>query len=208
MAKPKINARPKDRIWQQWRICYMHVNKAASNSINHALGRGLGKETTKMRAMEIREPEKWLIFAFVREPWERIVSSYAHNIKQGKLTGPQKARGFKRDMTLAQFIDAVCAMKDWEMDKHMVPQAYRLSDDKGHLIPNWIGKMERIEQDWPGIRKRLIARSGREVPYTLPWIKKRYYWRMEIPLEDLRSEDLWRRVRRRFAADYELLGYV
>jgi len=201
--KPKHNSRPKDVCWPQRKICFMHVNKVASNSLNHALPQILGKETEKKKGAELPTDEDWLIFAFVRDPWDRLLSAYTHNIIQGKVTGPQEARGFVAGMSLTDYVLKIMDTPDIECDKHYVPQAFRLGTDDGRLVPNWIGKMEKLPHDWVKLTDLLTERTGEDCKWPLRWMKKRKHYRQRIGV-DIDSDRLKELVKQRYLRDYQL----
>ena len=200
----KLNSRPKSVVWHEHKICFMHVNKAASNSINHAMGRTFGPPDEKVPAEIL--PHDYFIFSFVRNPWERIVSSYAHNIVQGKLTGPQKARGFTRRMDLPHFVGLIIETPDKLADKHTVSQTYRLANEDGEPIPSWVGKVENIGACWGNLSRMLNVRTGRHLE-ALPWMKNRSRFRDRIPPNDLTNMALRRSFELRFRPDYIALKY-
>ncbi len=203
MASVRQNSRPSDIVWEGPKICYMHVNKVASNSLNHAMSHVLGANDKKRMGRSL-DRDEWFIFAFVREPWDRLISAYTHNIKQGKITGPQKARGFVKGMTLADYIDAIVNTPDTECDKHYVPQSFRLSDDAGNVAPNWIGHIESMRDDWVSLCDALSDRTGQDCHWPLRWMKKRRHYRERIDAAEIESEHLKSLVKERYKRDYEL----
>ena len=201
--KIKKNSRPKDLYWSEPKICYMHVNKVATNTINHALQHVLGPEDGAQHAAGIRGKD-WLIFALVREPWDRLISAYTHNIIQGKLTGPQKARGFTRNMTLSQYVKLIISLPVEDHDKHFVSQHFRLSNDDGDLVPNWVGKIETLPQDWVALCKLFSKRVDREVFQPLNWMKRRFHYRQRIPPEQRYNEKIKAlALKKLYTKDYE-----
>lgn len=206
MTDYKLNSRLGCVYWEEQKIIYMHNNKAATNSINRSLRQTLTRPDGKTNDFENRDD--WLIFTFVREPWERVISCFTHNILQGKITGPLKSRGFVPGMTLPAFIKKVCDTSDLEADKHFVSQCYRLSDDEGRFIPNWIGIMERkkVVEDWDRL-KREFKRRGIAPLKRLPWMKRRRKFRTLIPAKQLYSKKLQGMVRERFFEDYHRFDF-
>ena len=202
----KLNSRLPCLTWREQKLIYMHNNKAATNSINHALKSSLPKPDGK--TSDYPTGEDWLIFTFVREPWERVISCYTHNILQGKITGPLKSRGFVPGMPFPAFVKKVCDTSDLEADKHFVSQTYRLSDDEGRFIPNFVGIMERkrVIEDWARL-KRQFKRRGLAPLKLLPWRKRRRKFRTLIPAKELYSEKLRGMVRGRFFEDYHRFDF-
>lgn len=204
----RLNARPNDACWPAYKCCYMAVNKAASNTLNHVLYDTFGAPEYKRKASRMENRQAWFVFTFVRHPWERMLSSYTHNIAQGKVTGPQKARGIVRTMTLRDYIEHICSMEDSHMDKHWVPQVYRLSDDEGNFIPDFVGKVEWLEIDYAKLQRALPYVAARlPFPSALPKKKRRRHYRTRLDMADVMSPNLRALVRKRYSADFERFGY-
>ncbi len=182
---------PKDLCWSDRKICFMPINRVGSSSITHGLIQILGPFSHKRPAVEL--PDDWFIFAFVRNPWDRLVSAYSQLIKQGKLTGIQRARGFDKTDSFTDFVIKVTNGKDKYADKHIVSQSRRLAP-KGDLIPGTLYKFEKMEEDWMDLCSVLQGYC------PLPWLKK-------SPDIDV-IESLKPIVEQQFEKDYILWGMV
>jgi len=96
-------------------------------------------------------------FAFVRNPWDRIVSCYNDKIFRWKGTCTESPH-FKvsADWSFEQFVEWVCSLSEGDNyynDPHFVPQHIALCQC-GRLAVDYIGRFERIEQDWRSISLR------------------------------------------------------
>src|SRR5262249_46954504 len=113
----------------------------------------------KERRLKIgqKQFETYFKFGFVRNPWDRVVSLYERN----------EALQLRNEMTFEEFVDwieyssATC--------DHSSPHRYQLDwfvDPSGNMLADFIGKFERLEEDWAfvaqklGVRKELPTRRG------------------------------------------------
>ena len=133
--------------------------------------------------------ETYFKFGFVRNPWDRIVSLYE-----------RKEVGQLRDkMTFEQFVDwiqyssATCI--------HSAPHRYQLDwfvDHNGNVLADFIGKFERLEEDWDFIAKKLGINQAlphwRANPRERPYCE--YY--------DARTREV---IANKFRIDIERFGY-
>jgi len=108
------------------------------------------------------EEKQYFKFAFVRDPFARLVSCYKdkvikpqqHNGRYYFDTGYNKqliqrlyGNSFKVDMSFSEFVKLVVKIPDLLADGHFMSQTaflYRFNK----RIPDYIGKLENIESDW------------------------------------------------------------
>jgi hypothetical protein len=81
---------------------------------------------------------RYFKFAFVRNPWERLVSEYQYILKQ-----PEHGRHARvsRLAGLTEFIRMQIPRRD-------AYQLNMLCDRKGLLLMDFVGKLENLEADW------------------------------------------------------------
>lgn len=84
--------------------------------------------------------DNYFSFAFVRNPWERLVSEYLH-------------KKIDKKMSLKDFV-----LKGWpEADsfsdkyRHVIPQAEFLYDGAGNQLVDFIGRFENLQQDFDNV---------------------------------------------------------
>ena len=132
--------------------------------------------------------DNYFKFAFVRNPWERLVSEY-----EFILTRPGHGR-YKRVKNMPDFR----AFIEMQITRHDAYQSNMLCDRNGDLLMDFVGKMENLESDW----KTACEQGG--IPYqALPHRNitqrepyQRYY--------DKRSVQL---VAKHWAKEIELFKY-
>jgi hypothetical protein len=140
------------------------------------------------RRMPIENFEDYFKFAFVRNPWERLVSEY-----EFILTRPEHGR-YKRVKELPNFTEFI---------RMQIPRrdAYQLNmvcDRKGRLLLDFVGKLENLDEDW----KTACARGG--IPYQ-PLPRKNVTERK--PYQDYYDPDSIQLVARHWAREIKLFDY-
>lgn len=141
---------------------------------------------------------KQFTFALVRDPLARIYSAYKNKTLT---TEPNSAivnlfakHGIDRDTPFDLFIEKICSIPDKNLDRHLRPQSWFLSEN-GNLLPVTIIKMENINTEW----KRVEEQTGLCLPGKLNTTRP-------IPLPELDKKHL-QMFRKKYHLDYELLGY-
>jgi hypothetical protein len=143
-------------------------------------------------------------FAFVRDPYARLVSCYRHKIevprRQGKRLSPifwPYGRAFSLQMDFPAFVRAVAEVPDERAEKHFRSQTRFLFRD-GKPVVDFIGRLEAFETDWAEVCRRTrlqpVARA-----YNVTGAP--------IRLEDWYDAELLALVNARYAEDFSRLGY-
>lgn len=157
--------------------------------------------------MEKEKYDEYFSFAFVRNPWERLVSEYLH-------------KKIDKDMTLKEFVISGLPEKNMMCDKyrHIIPQSEYLFDSDGKQLVTFIGKFERLQQDFDHICKQLGIEDS-----TLPHKNSSYSFR-RLMLRKIRhlfkktkpnkkhysqyyDDELTEIVSKMYARDIELFGF-
>ena len=185
---------------------FIHVPKVAGSSIEMALYGSYGKIGHKtLQQLYLETPDilqEKFIFAFVRSPYDRLMSAYYFLKSGGRNHQDEKwaFRNLSNNSSFEEFVFnltsepyAKCIM-EW---MHFRPQSDFLTID-GKLELDFIGKYEKLEQDFKKLT-RLIEFKGQ-----LPLVNKTecraslaaYTPDMESIVSDLFNED------------FELFGYA
>lgn len=218
----------------RYQAIYMAVPKVANTSIKTALTQLMpedlrtfdmdgrkersvyGRHRDELFAREIRlykhqiaRYTSYFVFAFVRDPWDRLVSCYRDKIEWGAVmeggrrNDPQKRRlylgsGFRKDMSFEEFVRKVVETPDRRSNRHFRSQHTFLTDRDGSLIPDYVGKFERLSEDFSYAMKRIGA-SAVELPHVRNSRGARH--------REYYTKELAELVSRRYARDIELFDY-
>jgi hypothetical protein len=221
-------------LYPDYKLIYMAVPKVANSSIKSALwplfpeeareqtpnqerprglyrqgGDILFKQGLRLFKHQVPKYRGHEIVAFVRNPWDRLVSCYKDKIAEGSVTedGTRKTRedramyrnaGFEKDMPFEEFVRLVSETPDANANRHFRSQHTYLTDKHGRLLPTRIGRFERLSEDFNAIMESLGAGH-----ITLPRLRysdaadyRAYY-----------TEELRDIVAERFRGDIELFDY-
>ncbi len=204
-------------------LAYARVPKAANSSIKLSLHdllmgerQAVGNVNTDrfwrafdpalagmMNAAELaRGHPDAFVFTFTRNPFSRVVSCYYDKLvlRPKALSSFFARNGFTPDMSFAAFLDKAMPFSDTRIDKHLESQTSILSH-KGRIVPEFVGRVETIADDWRRLRRTLRARGGPE----LGGLRDLHNTRGRRPPtpELFTDPGLVRLVRDRYAADFK-----
>lgn len=178
-------------------VNFVHINKTGGTSIEKALGLPF----LHLTALELRELvglrrwEERLSFAFVRNPWDKVASHYHYRVltNQTRLReNPIEFNAWVR-MTYGDQRPPL-----YDQPKMFMPQVDWISDSSGQVIVAFIGRFERLEDDFKEIC-RLIGCSG-QLPHLKSSGRGDY--------RNLYSSEAAEIVARRFEPDIAKFGYT
>jgi Sulfotransferase family len=114
-------------------------------------------------------------FAFVRNPWDRLVSCYRDKI-EGEVEGFTRfsqsgvarclARfdAFSAKMSFEEFVHAVAVIPDADADEHFRSQHMYLTNDWGDIAVDFVGRYENLESDFRHVAARIGLPRGISLP--------------------------------------------
>lgn len=145
-------------------------------------------------------------FAFVRNPWDRLVSCYLQKftpggkglVRQPEYEGARLYVG----MPFAEFVEAVHKIPDEEANPHFRSQHVSLCNPEGEVMADFVGRFERLEKDFAYVTKKIGAAETIELPHKLssPGRESRHF-------TDFYDKRLASLVHERFQRDIETFDY-
>lgn len=211
---------------KSYRAVYIDIAKVASSSLKAtfaaALSLDLNSTGGNPHDVEFPHPPEpspagerlypgLYTFAFVRNPWGRLVSCYRDKI-QGEVEGFTKfSRSgvahclawfdmFSAHMTFEEFVHAVALIPDAEADEHFQSQHTYVTNVWGEIAVDFVGRYENLESDF----QHAAARIGLPTGIRLP--------RLQANPQSVRYADYYTAATRnivatRFAQDIALFSY-
>jgi hypothetical protein len=151
-------------------------------------------------------------FAFVRNPWDRVVSCYSQKIAVGRPLVPGRKRAnlnplgeedrFYSGMPFAEFVEAVHATPDEEANLHFRSQYLTVCDAEGHVMADFVGRFESLHADFAVVAERIGA-PELELPHRLQSSSRK-----SRPYTDFYDERLKGLVHERYQKDVEIFAYT
>jgi len=141
------------------------------------------------------------VFAFVRNPYERLYSAYKDKVLQPLESGAKNIlinHGITLGVPFEEFVDIVCDIPDEKIDRHLRSQSWFLTFE-GNLIPSYIGRLESFDEDWAVLSNRF----GLPFPSHKNGTKKP---KSNNALEGF-SLDMQKKVYKRYEQDFVIFNY-
>jgi hypothetical protein len=196
---------------EQHGCIFVHIQKTGGQSIRALLSSGPPDSYYHRQARELRAAyggEAWarcFKFAFVRNPWDRLVSWWTMIDRNRPLLGSGRLNAFQtyvltRANSFEEFL-AYCS--DDIADTDGMKCIYRnqfdyLSDESGHLIVDFVGRFERLGKGMAIVASRL----GLTMP-AMPHLNKS----PRGPYVDYYTPAFATLVAERYAPDIAAFGY-
>ena len=161
----------------------------------------------KLLAGMDRKYRRYFKFAFVRNPWDRLVSCYMSKVVlegPGMVLGKYENATLHRNMTFAEFAEAVCLISEEEANPHFRSQhTFLCADGPGKgILADFVGRFENLEKDFACVTRRI------GVGVRLPHAASTGGVRNSRSYCDFYDERLARMVGERYREDAEIFGYT
>ena len=184
---------------------FIHIQKTGGTSVERVLLRADNSAVTGMRegrrhlwARDVREmvgEDAWRThykFAFVRNPWDRLVSWY-----QMCIDAP--TNDFMRYVHThaPTFHDFLTKTTTGVAERTTWNQVDYVSDEQGRLIVDFVGRFETLERDYAAVAARLGVQP--DLPHANRSVHEDYRTYYTPETAEL--------VRQRFSRDIEMFGY-
>jgi len=191
------------------RSIFVHVQKTGGSSIRDALGMAQFDAHKHRFASELRAiygADTWnqyFKFAFVRNPWDRLVSWWEmmrRNVVEGRPRNGFQRYVMERAGTFAEFLQQCdTEYRDADGAKWIYRnQVDYLTDADDVLLVDFVGRFEQLQLDFSRVAARLSV-----PPITLPRVNAT----VRRPYTSYDSRELRELVAERYAKDIEAFGY-
>jgi len=140
------------------------------------------------RRMPSSRFERYFKFAFVRNPWERLVSEYQYILDRPEHGRHRRVRA----------LDSFAGFIRLQIKRRDAYQIRMLCDASNNLLVDFVGRYENLEDDWARVSKR-IGIPCQPLPHKNAGTRKglgHYY-----------TEDSIALVAEHWAAEIEMFGY-
>lgn len=142
----------------------------------------------------------YYIFAFVRNPLDRLYSCYANkvlDIRGTEKLSPFRQYGITKDSTFEEFVHTIVEVPDEQADRHFRTQLWFVSVN-GELITKYIGKLETFHEDWQPLEEQF----GLHAPphRNQSSLQKARYC-------DFYTAETWKLALKRYECDIETFNY-
>jgi hypothetical protein len=175
----------------------IHINKTGGSSIEKALGLPQQYHLTALEIKNKIRDKRWnkkFKFAFVRNPWDKVVSHYSYRYKRNVNNMKDDNIDFKKWVKLT-YRDK--NPKYYHNPKMYAPQMDWICNEKGEIIIDFVGRFEKLNDDFQKVCK--IIRKNKELPHLRKSSHKHY--------SEYYDEETKKIIEKIFEKDIKEFGY-
>lgn len=134
---------------------FIHINKTGGTSIIDITGKPFRKHMTAKEVIAVVGQKKWdaaYKFAVVRNPWDKMVSHYKHNIKTKPKTMRHSGESNTEFISFSDWLE--CTLGDvknkkfYNRPQHFLQQVDWLKDNDGKVSMDMILRFESLSVDF------------------------------------------------------------
>lgn len=152
------------------------------------------------------DEQKYFKFTFVRDPFSRLVSCYESKYHHDREFYKKQVFDFdnylfgyiRKDQGFDTFVRKIVKLPSCLLDKHFLVQYDLTHDRKGRKLVNYIGKSERMDEDFGKIQRKY---GLPELPHFNRTDKKKKNWM------DYYTKETAQMVYRKYKKDIRAFGY-
>jgi hypothetical protein len=208
------------------KLIFIHIQKTGGVSISNLLGRLVPTTTTgrgcrhmfARRALkQVDNPADYFKFAFVRNPWDRLVSWYTmidgcRRAVAAGTAGPKARRNIEKNNLFKYVLSCGPTFDEFVKnctEKQRVGNCYYsftfnqlryLTDENGEMLVDFIGRFENFTRDLSHVFDKLgLEASQLEIPHKNRSAHSHY--------SEMYTPETREIVRKRFRRDIEFFGY-
>ncbi|MGI9327336.1 MAG: sulfotransferase family protein [Pseudomonadales bacterium] len=210
-------------LLEPYQAVYIDIAKVASSSIKATLASLLCLDGAEGNPHEVDFPRPpradplgermypgFYAFAFVRNPWDRLVSCYRDKIlrevagfttfsESGVARCLDRFDAFFANMSFSDFVHAVSSISDEDADEHFRSQSDYVTNSYGSVAVDFVGRFEALDDD--------IARIAREIGLPVGTCLPRLQAAPKVDLASFYTAETRAIVMARYINDVELFEY-
>lgn len=188
--------------------------KSGNNIMMHQLFRDSGYQINKRQLLEklkAGEYQNYFKFAFVRNPWDRILSCWRHKLSEKDSPGMEYptslAESVYPGMPFSEFVEVVASTPDSKANPHFQSQSSMIYGDldggrEKALLSDFVGHFENLQEDFEYITKKIGAQQELSLGHLM-----RRSTEESRPYNDFYDENLHQLVHERYRDDISKFGY-
>jgi chondroitin 4-sulfotransferase 11 len=145
--------------FDDYRCIFIHIPKCAGIAVSKSL---LGKPVGHLSALDYRmifgkeDFNNYYKFTFVRNPFSRLVSAYEFMQNDGYGESDKNiVTVVKQYPTFQDFVLNHLTPQGAKRIRHFRPQHFFVCDSSNHIMVDFVGRFESIEQDYENIRNKI-----------------------------------------------------
>ncbi|PWJ40939.1 sulfotransferase family 2 domain-containing protein [Sediminitomix flava] len=142
------------------KMLFIHIPKSAGSSIGKVLigDKKPGHWTTDdFMAMNKARFNEYYKFCFVRNPWDRVVSSFFYLKKGGN--NPKDLEFSQTELkninSFEEFVYSLNENENLQNWIHFIPQNHFITDGYGRINVDYVGKFESLDQDFSLVLEKI-----------------------------------------------------
>ena len=179
------------------RIVFIHINKTGGTSVERALNLRSERKTALEKRSEMGERRfaRAFKFAFVRNPWDKVVSHYHYRIRTNRTGLADSGIGFTEWVRLAY---GERDPRFYDDPRMFMPQLRWVSDDAGRCLVDFVGRFEQLGVDFDEVCRRIGVQAS--LPHVKTTAHAHYRDAYDAATRDIVAD--------RFAEDLSAYGYT
>jgi chondroitin 4-sulfotransferase 11 len=190
---------------------FIHVPKTGGTSMEEHVG-GLAHYSYRTIKRLVPSIDNYFGFAFVRNPWTRVISSFYHkpNNDDRNVTNayPKNPNGFKRfvkermrpNIGYEKQIYWYPEYPSGRIHHHFLPQYFFLCDKEENIKVDFIGSLESINEDWSYVSSKIFG----DVKHLTKMNKSNFSFDFMSHFDDEESNNI---ILEFYKKDFECFGY-
>ena len=181
----------------EYNFAFIKIPKVASTSLKVAF-ENFSSKNSGIPTRLLDNYKELFTAAFVRNPWDRLLSCYLQKNQKNKLSFFER-NNIPIDATFEKFVNLICKIPEHQADRHFRSQWTFLFNNIGEPLVDYLGYFENLDADFRSLCNKI------NLPEVhLPHENKTTHMRSK----EFYTKELAEMVEDRYKLDIKLLGYT